>query len=86
MGGDSPVSVTIHKMQPIFLQRAQNPGDGPKKVLETIHKNFGINVGFYLRFRFEDFTKVIDAMDGVDISLTEPMAGYEAGNHHLSGR
>ncbi len=69
-----------------FFAEAQNPGDGPKKVLETIHQNFGINVGFYLRFRFEDFTKVIDAMDGVDISLTEPMAGYEAGNHHLSGR
>jgi anionic cell wall polymer biosynthesis LytR-Cps2A-Psr (LCP) family protein len=54
--------------------------------METLRENFGIKASYYLRFRFEDFIEVIDAMGGVDISLKEPMAGYDAGEHHLNGR
>ncbi len=69
-----------------FFAEAQNPGSGPGKVMETLRENFGITANYYLRFRFEDFIEVIDAMGGVDISLEKPMAGYDAGEHHLNGR
>ena len=69
-----------------FFAEAQAAGYGPRKVIETINANFGINAGYYLRFRFQDFIEVIDAMGGLTISLTKPMAGYETGEHHLTGR
>jgi polyisoprenyl-teichoic acid--peptidoglycan teichoic acid transferase len=69
-----------------FFAEAQIAGSGPSKVSETISSNFGVEAKYYLRFRFENFIDVIDALGGVDISLPEPMAGYEAGDHHLNGK
>ncbi len=69
-----------------FFGEAQMPGSGPQKVIETFQDNFGVSPRFYIRFRFEDFVKVIEAVGGVDIFLEKPMAGYEAGEHHLNGR
>jgi anionic cell wall polymer biosynthesis LytR-Cps2A-Psr (LCP) family protein len=53
--------------------------------METIRSNFNVRVGYYLRFRFESFRDVVNAFGGVDIDLKEPMAGYPAGRHHLTG-
>jgi anionic cell wall polymer biosynthesis LytR-Cps2A-Psr (LCP) family protein len=41
---------------------------------------------YYLRVRFEGFREIVDALGGVVIVLDEPMAGYPAGRHHLTGR
>ncbi len=69
-----------------FFAEAESAGNGPRKVSETINGIFGIDAGYFIRFRFEDFIKVIDAMGGVNIALSEPMAGYKIGEHHLNGR
>lgn len=68
-----------------FFAEAQQPGAGPGKALETIRQNFGLEIGYYLRVKFEGFKDVIDALGGVTIDLQSAMAGYPPGRHHLNG-
>jgi len=68
-----------------FFAEGQQVGAGPYKAIETIRHNFGVDVDYYLRVRFESVKDVVDAMGGVDIVLAEPIAGYTVGQHHLTG-
>jgi polyisoprenyl-teichoic acid--peptidoglycan teichoic acid transferase len=68
-----------------FFAEANKTGDGPLAAMETIRQNFGVDVDYFLRIRFEGFKDVINAMGGVDLVLPEPMAGYPAGPVHLNG-
>ena len=68
-----------------FFAEAQEPGSGPSASMQTIHQNFGVDVGYYLRIRFNGVREVVNAMGGVDITLDEPAAGYPAGTYHLTG-
>ena len=68
-----------------FFAEAQKPGSGPLAAMNTIQQDFGINVHYFLRIRFEGFKNVVNAMGGVNIVLDQPMAGYPAGAHHLTG-
>lgn len=68
-----------------FFAEAQQPGAGPYSAMETVRQNFGLGVRYFLRVKFEGFKDVVDAMGGVDIDLQEPIAGYPAGRHHLTG-
>lgn len=69
-----------------FFAEAEVPGSGPGLAMRTIQNNFGVTVNYYLRIKFEGFKDVLDAMGGVNIELSQPIAGYEAGMHHLTGR
>lgn len=64
----------------------EKPGSGPSATLETVQQNFGIDVDYFLRIRFDGFEQIVDAMDGVNVELTQPMAGYQAGVHQLDGQ
>jgi len=68
-----------------FFAEASEPGSGPQASIETIKANFNLDIDHYIRVRFEGFREVVDAMGGVDIYLSEPMAGYSPGNYHLTG-
>jgi LCP family protein required for cell wall assembly len=68
-----------------FFAELNNPGMGPYATMDTIEQNFGTRPDYLVRVRFETFKDIINAMGGVDIVLDEPMAGYEAGRHHLTG-
>jgi LCP family protein required for cell wall assembly len=68
-----------------FFAEANRTGDGPLAALETVRQNFGVDVDYFLRIRFDGFKDVINAMGGVDLVLPEPMAGYPAGQLHLNG-
>ena len=68
-----------------FFAEGQNPGSGPREVMDTIKQNFGVDVHYYLRIRFKGFKDVVDAMGGVDVNLPEEMAGYPPGRYHLTG-
>ena len=68
-----------------FFAEATATDSGPQATMETIRQNFGVDVDYFLRLRFEGFRDVIDAMGGVDLVLPEPMAGYPAGPLHLNG-
>ena len=68
-----------------FFAEATQAGSGPYAAMQTIQHNFGVDVAYYMRVRFEGFRDVINAMGGVDLVLPEPMAGYPAGHLHLNG-
>ena len=68
-----------------FFAEAQTTGSGPAAALQTIQKDFGVTVNYFVRVRFDGFKEVVDALGGVDITLNEPAAGYLPGTYHLSG-
>ena len=78
-GGENRIN-TAH-----FFAEANQPGSGPAGAMQAIRQNFGVDVDYYVRFRFDDFRNVVYAMGGIDLDLPEPMAGYPAGPVHLSG-
>jgi LCP family protein required for cell wall assembly len=68
-----------------FFGEAEQPGGGPAAALEAVRQNFGVDVDYYLRIRFDGFREIVDALGGVDVSLPAPMSGYPAGVHHMNG-
>lgn len=66
-----------------FFAEAEQPGSGPEAALQTVQQNFGVDVNYYMRLRFDNFLNLIDLLGGVEIELTEPMSGYPAGIHRL---
>jgi polyisoprenyl-teichoic acid--peptidoglycan teichoic acid transferase len=68
-----------------FFAEAAEPGSGPQAVIETVALNFGIRPTYYARIQFDGFKDVIDAMGGLDLTLSQPQGGLEAGKHHLTG-
>jgi polyisoprenyl-teichoic acid--peptidoglycan teichoic acid transferase len=69
-----------------FYAESAQTGTGPLALLQTIRLNFGVNMEYYLRIRFEGFRDLVDALGGVDIYLEKPKAGYPVGWQHLTGR
>lgn len=49
---------------------------GPKLTIETIEKNFGIYIDRYAVVDFDGFSKIIDALGGIDIELTSAECSY----------
>jgi LCP family protein required for cell wall assembly len=68
-----------------FFGEAENPGGGPQAAVQAVRQNFGVDVDYYARLRFDSFRQVVDALGGVDVTLDNPMSGYQAGVHHLDG-
>jgi len=68
-----------------FLAENNQPGSGPIVALETIRQNFGIDVNYFVRIRFDGLINIVDALGGLDIELEDQMAGYPAGDYHLDG-
>ena len=68
-----------------FFAEAGQTGSGPAAAMQTVHQNFGEEVDYYIRIKFDGFRDIIDALGGVDINLTEPTAGYEPGKYLLNG-
>ncbi|MCR5828865.1 MAG: LCP family protein [Lachnospiraceae bacterium] len=73
---------------------------GVSLVYQTLGNNLGIDIDNYAKVNFESFEKIIDAIGGVDIKLTEEEASYlnrtnyisnekyrnvKAGKNHLNG-
>jgi LCP family protein required for cell wall assembly len=68
-----------------FFAENDRAGSGPQAAMETVRSNFGVDVDSYLRIRFDGFRRFVDALGGVEVNLSEAMAGYEAGRHMLTG-
>lgn len=67
-----------------FFAEANQEGSGPQAALDTVNQNFNLDVPYYVRVRFDGFMRVIDAMGGVTINLSEPTGILPAGEHHLN--
>ena len=68
-----------------FYAEAEEPGSGPKAAIQTVEKNFGVKVDYYIRVRFDGVRNIVEALGGVDVELPKAMSGYLAGMHHLNG-
>ena len=52
--------------------------------MQTVRQNFGVDVFYYVRIRFDGFLDLMDLLGGVDVELPTAMSGYPAGSHHLN--
>lgn len=68
-----------------FFAEADRAGTGPLAAMETVRHNFGVDVKYFVRIRFDGFQHVVDAIGGLEVELDRPMSGYEAGKHKLDG-
>ncbi len=49
---------------------------GPKLAIDTIERNLGIVIDRYVAVNFEEFSKVVDNLGGIDIELTASEVSY----------
>lgn len=73
------------------------PGGGPGLMARTLDLNFGLRVDHYGAVNMSTFTRIVDAVGGIDVYLpydvdgtpinsrTEDMGYFTAGNHHFNG-
>lgn len=68
-----------------FFAEANQRGSGPTLAIETVKTNFGVEIDYFVRIRFESIRDMVNALGGVAIDLTAPTAGLSAGKHNLNG-
>jgi LCP family protein required for cell wall assembly len=68
-----------------YFAELDAPGSGMRAAVGVVEANFGIDVPYVLRLKFDTIVTMVDAMGGVTINLPEAMIGFEAGEHHLDG-
>lgn len=73
------------------------PGGGPGLMARTLDLNFGLRVDHYGAVNMITFSRIVDAVGGIDIYLpydvdgtptnsrTDDMGYFTAGNHHFNG-
>ena len=49
------------------------PGGGPGLAVETVEQFLGVPINYYAQIDFDSFTKLIDEIGGISITLTSPM-------------
>jgi polyisoprenyl-teichoic acid--peptidoglycan teichoic acid transferase len=69
-----------------FFAELNQPGSGPEGAMQAVRQNFGVDVDYYVRVRFDGFEYLVDALGGVDVDLPTDMSGYPAGRHHMDGQ
>ena len=69
-----------------FFAELNQPGSGPEGAMQAVRQNFGVDVDYYVRVRFDGFQYLVDALGGVDVDLPSDMSGYSAGRHRMDGQ
>jgi LCP family protein required for cell wall assembly len=71
-----------------YLGEQDEPGGGGPKLLgQILEKKIGVPIDHYIRFDFEAFKKLVDAMGGVEIEVDCPLydpQGYDQGGLPLA--
>ncbi len=67
-----------------------DPSAGPGLLARTLDLNFGARADHYLTANMRTFVRMVDAVDGIDITLEHRVSGsdnahLQAGTHHLDG-
>ena len=68
-----------------FFAENAKPGSGPQAAKLVVTANFGVDVPYVVRIRFDGLVRFVDALGGVVLDLPEAMSGYEAGRRRLDG-
>jgi len=73
-----------------------DPAGGPGLMTRTLNLNFGTQIDHYIAVNMTTFTKIVDAVGGIDVTLPKAVDGRTAddmndrllfaqGTHHLNG-
>ena len=66
-----------------------DPSEGPGLLSLTLNINFGVQADHYIAVNMRTFENVVNAIDGVDINITDIQTSYDTGLkmglHHLNG-
>ncbi len=73
-----------------------DPAQGPGLLARTLTLNFGTNIDHYAAVNMKTFVKLVNSLDGIDVTLPEAVDGrtaedtnkrlfFPAGTHHLDG-
>jgi LCP family protein required for cell wall assembly len=67
-----------------------DPSAGPGLLALTLNVNFGVTVDHYLALKMQTFVRMVDAVDGIDVTLPTSVPGsdnphLQRGTHHLNG-
>lgn len=73
-----------------------DPAQGPGLLARTLTLNFGTNIDHYAAVNMKTFVKLVNAVDGIDVTLPQAVDGrtaedtnkrllFPAGTHHLDG-
>lgn len=73
-----------------------DPAQGPGLLARTLTLNFGTQIDHYAAVNMRTFEKIVNAVDGIDVTLPETVDGrtatdtnkrllFPAGTHHLDG-
>lgn len=79
-----------HPAQQNKLNAAYSLG-GPKLLIATVQQLSGLHVDHYAEIDFEGFQKMVNALGGINVCLTQPAkdtmsgANFPAGENHLNG-
>jgi LCP family protein required for cell wall assembly len=74
-----------------------DPAQGPGLLARTLTLNFGTQIDYYAAVNMQTFTKIVDAVGGIDVTLpntvdgrtaedTDPRLLFLEGTHHLNGK
>jgi LCP family protein required for cell wall assembly len=84
-----------------YGEKHKYPGGGPGEIKATVEYNLGIQIHYYARVGFDSFTRIVDALGGVDIAVECPLSDtfpdesvpegqtdvdWLPGIHHLDGK
>ena len=73
-----------------------DPAQGPGLLARTLTLNFGTRIDHYAAVNMRTFEKIVNAVDGIEVTLSETVDGrtaedtnkrllFSAGTHHLNG-
>ena len=73
-----------------------DPAEGPGLLARTLTLNFGTQIDHYAAVNMRTFVKIVNAVDGIDVTLPDAVDGrtaedrndrlvFPAGTHHLDG-
>lgn len=73
-----------------------SPDQGPGLLALTLEQNFGTHIDHYIAVNLQSFTRIVDALGGIDIDLPHAIDGrvkgskdssryFKAGKQHLNG-
>lgn len=68
-----------------YFGEGEATGNGANLAMDTLEFNLQIRPDFYFRVQLEAFPEIVDALGGVEITLTETTAGYAPGSYQLDG-
>lgn len=68
-----------------YFAELNEPGSGLEAARGVVESNFGIDVPYVIRIKFDGIVEIVDAMGGITVKLDEPTAVFEAGTQKLDG-